>query len=217
MQEDHPVKSLAPVEDYPRSDLVFAGNKPQVLKPEEKSSKCLVYMLAVMVIQGSVLLVFATIFLRPRTPGFEIGSVAVRNLRYDYENNSGAPSFNFTLVTQVSVENTNFLGDFRFEKSNGSVWCGSEVAGQMKIPKGRAEARATERMNVSIDVSSVRLSDTRKLSSNISSGVLELNSYAKLSGKVKIFNIFVRRRNPELNCFITLDFTRKAIQGFKCY
>ncbi|KAK8510306.1 hypothetical protein V6N13_026542 [Hibiscus sabdariffa] len=215
MQEDHPAKSLAPVDDYPRSDLESGGNKPKVLRKEEKSSKCLVYMLAIMVIQGSVLLVFASIFLRPRTPCFDIGSVTVRNLKY--ENNSSSPSFNFTLVTQVIVENTNFFGDFRFENSNGTVGCGSEIVGQMKMPKGRTQARATERMNVSIDVSSLRLSDTKKLSSNISSGLLELNSYVKLSGKVNILNIVRRRRNPELNCFMTLNFTGKAIQGLKCY
>ncbi|KAE8675724.1 putative Late embryoproteinsis abundant hydroxyproline-rich glycoprotein family [Hibiscus syriacus] len=153
-------------------------------------------------------------FLRPRTPGLEIGSVMVRNLKY--VNNSLAPSFNFTLVTQVTVENTNFFGDFGFENCNGSVWCGSEVVGQMKIPKGRAQARAIEKINVPIDVSSLRLSDTNKLSSNVSSGLLELNSYVKLSGNVNIINI-VKRRNPELNCFMKLNLTGKAIQGLKCY
>ncbi|KAE8706361.1 putative Late embryoproteinsis abundant hydroxyproline-rich glycoprotein family [Hibiscus syriacus] len=201
MTEDHKAKSLAPVEDYPRSD--------------EKSSKCLVYMLAIMVIQGSLLLVFATIFLRPQTPRFDIGSVAVRNFKYG--TNSSAPSFNLTLVTQVAVENTNFFGDFRFENSNGSVWCGSEVVGQMKIPKGRAQARAIERMNVPIDVSSLGLSDTNRLSSNISSGLLELNSYVKLSGKMNIMKIMKRRRNPELNCIMTLNLTGKAVQDLKCY
>ncbi|KAL4332126.1 hypothetical protein GQ457_07G008340 [Hibiscus cannabinus] len=217
MQEDHPnlAKSLAPVADYPRSDLEFGGNKPKVLPKEEKSSKCLVYMLAIMVILGSVLLVFATIFLRPRTPRFDIGSVTVRNLKY--ENNSSSPSFNFTLVTQVIVENTNFFGDFRFENSNGIVGFGSQVVGQMKIPKGRTQARATERMNVSIDVSSLGLSDTKKLSSSISSGLLGLNNYVMLSGKVNILNIVRRRRNPDLTCFMTLNFTGKAIQDLKCY
>ncbi|TYG76281.1 hypothetical protein ES288_D03G102700v1 [Gossypium darwinii] len=191
MQEDPQAKSLAPIEDHPRSDMEFGGIKPKAFQRDEKSSKCLVYILVIMVIQGSILLVFASYFLRARTPGFEIGSVEVRNLKYG---NSSAPSFNFTLVTQVTVENTNF-GDFRFDNSTGSVWCGSEVVGLMKIPKGRAQARAT---------------------SNMSYGLLELKSYVKLSGKVNIMNIMKRRRNPEMNCFMKLNLTGNTIQGLKC-
>ncbi|XVF10505.1 hypothetical protein REPUB_Repub07fG0188800 [Reevesia pubescens] len=211
MQEEHQAKAakpLAPVQDYPRSDMEFGGIK----RREEKSSKCLVYVLAIMVIQGTVLLIFASIVLRARTPDFEIGSVSVSNLKYG---KSSAPSFNFTLVTEVTVENSNF-GDFRFENTTGSVWFGSVVVGEMKIPMGRAQARATERLNVSVAVSSVRISDTRNLSSYISSGLLELNSHVKLSGKVNIMNIMRKRRHPEMNCFMTLNLTGHSIQGLTC-
>ncbi|MBA0761423.1 hypothetical protein Gotri_024075 [Gossypium trilobum] len=57
----------------------------------------------------------------------------------------------------------------------------------MKIPKGRAQARASERMKISIQVSSVRLSDANNLASNMSYGLLELKSYVKLSGKGTLF------------------------------
>ncbi|KAA3457074.1 late embryogenesis abundant protein isoform X1 [Gossypium australe] len=209
MQEDPQAKSLEPIDDYPRSDMVFGWIEP---KQDKKSSKCLVYILAIMVIQGFILLVLANIFLRARTPDFEIGSVKVRNLKYG---NSSAPSFNFTLVTQVTVENTNF-GEFRFDKSTGTVWCGSEVVGLMKIPKGIAQARATEKMKVSINVSSLWLSDAKNLRRNMSYGLLEFKSYVKLSGRVNILNIVRRRRNPEMNCFMKLNLSGKTIQGLKC-
>ncbi|XP_022738765.1 late embryogenesis abundant protein At1g64065-like [Durio zibethinus] len=212
MQEDPQAKPLAPVQDYPRSDMEFGGIKPKALRREEKSSKCLVYVLAIMVIQGTVLLIFASIILRVRTPDFEIGSARVRNLKYG---NSSAPSFNFTLVTEVTVENNNF-GDFRFANTTGSVWCGPVVVGEMKIPTGRAQARATERLNVSVDVSSVRILDTKNLSNNISSGLLELNSHVKLSGKVNIMNIMRRRRHPEMNCFMKLNLTGHTVKELTC-
>ncbi|XWS48870.1 hypothetical protein CRYUN_Cryun13aG0113600 [Craigia yunnanensis] len=212
MQEHPQAKPLAPVEDYPRSDMEFGGIKPKAVRREEKSGKCLVYFLAIMVIQGAVLLIIVSIFLHARTPEFEIRSVTVRNIKYG---NSSAPSFNFTLVTEVTVENTNF-GDFRFENTTGSVWCGSIVVGEMNIPTGRAQARATERLNVSVDVSSLRISDTKNLSSNISSGLLELNSHVKLSGKVNIMNIVKRRRHPQMNCFMSLNLTGHTVQDLTC-
>ncbi|XP_022733169.1 late embryogenesis abundant protein At1g64065-like [Durio zibethinus] len=212
MQEDPQAKPLAPVQQYSRSDMEFGGIKPKALPREEKSSKCLVYVLAIMVIQGAVLLIFASVVLRARTPDFEIRSVTVRTLKFG---NSPAPSFNFTLLTEVTVGNTNF-GDFRFENTTGSVSCGSIVVGDVKIPTGRAQARATERLNVSVDVSSLRISDMKSLSTNISSGFLELNSNVKLSGKVNILNIMKRRRYPEMNCFMTLNLTGQTIQNLTC-
>ncbi|XWS38293.1 hypothetical protein CRYUN_Cryun19dG0119300 [Craigia yunnanensis] len=190
--------------------MEFRGIKPKALRREEKSNKCLVYVLAIMVIQGAVLLIFASIVLRARTPDFKIGSVTVRNLKYL---NSSAPSFNFTLLTVFTVENNNF-GEFKFENTTGSVSCGSVVVGEMKIPTGKAQARATERMNVSVDVSSLRISGTKN--SNISSGLLELNSHVQLSGRVNIMNIMKRRKHPEMNCFITLNLTGHTVQDLTC-
>ncbi|KAK8483356.1 hypothetical protein V6N13_096224 [Hibiscus sabdariffa] len=209
-----PHQPLAPVQDYPRSDMELGGFKPKALRPEEKSSKCLVYVLAIMVIQGTVLLIFGTIFLRATTPGFEFGSVRVRNLKY--RTNLPSPWFNFTLVMSISIENTNF-GDFRFDNTTGTVWCGPVVVGEFKVPKGRAQARATERLYVSVDVGSLRLPNTTGLSSNISnSGFLELSSHAKLSGKLNIMNIVKRTRQPELNCIMKLNFTGGSVHGLEC-
>ncbi|KAL4385842.1 hypothetical protein GQ457_15G009100 [Hibiscus cannabinus] len=198
------MQPLAPVQDYPRSDMELGGIKPKALRPEEKSSKCLVYVLAIMLIQGTLLLVFGTIFLRATTPGFEFGSVRVQNLKYRSTNSSS----NFTLVTSISIENTNF-GDFRFDNTTGTVWCGPVVVGEFKVPTGRAQARTTERLYVSVDVP-----NTTGLSSNY--GFLELSSHAKLSGKLNIMNIVKRTMHPELNCIIKLDFTGGSVHDLQC-
>ncbi|GMJ06239.1 hypothetical protein like AT1G64065 [Hibiscus trionum] len=141
MHPDHQAAPLAPVQDYPRSDVEFGGMKPKASRREEKSSKFLVYVLVILVIQGTVLLIFGSIFLRARTPGFELESVRVRNLKYT--TNSSSPSFNFTLLTSVAVKNTNF-GHFRFDNTTGTVWCGPVIVGEFKLPTGRAPARETD-------------------------------------------------------------------------
>ncbi|OMP06106.1 Late embryogenesis abundant protein, LEA-14 [Corchorus olitorius] len=213
MKEDLQARPLAPVQDYTRSDMEFG--KPKQKREDQKSSKCLVYVLAALVLHGAVFLIFATVVLRPRTPEVEIGSVTVKNLKYGNIGNSSAPSFNFTMVTQIKIENSNF-GDFRFENTTGSVSCGSAAVGVMKIPTGRAQARETERLNVTVSVSSLKIPNTTNLSSNISSGLLALNSHVKLSGKLNILNIMKRRRHPEMNCFMTLNLTGHTIQGLTC-
>ncbi|KAH1075160.1 hypothetical protein J1N35_027488 [Gossypium stocksii] len=172
-QEDPQAKPLAPVQDYPRSDMEFGGIKPKSLRREEKSSKCLVYVLTITVVLGTILLTF------------------------------------------ITVKNTNF-GDFRFDNTTGSVSCGLVVVGEFKIPTGRAHARKTKRLNVSVDVSSVRVPNTTSLSGNISSGILELSSHVKLSGKLNIMNIMKRRRHPEMTCFMKLNLTGSSVHDLTC-
>ncbi|MBA0593459.1 hypothetical protein Gorai_010402 [Gossypium raimondii] len=194
-QEDPQAKPLAPVQDYPRSDMEFGGIKPKSLRREEKSSKCLVYVLIITVVLGTILLTFGSILLRPRTPGFKFRSVQVRNLK----------SLLRTPILETSGSTT-----------RPGVLCGLVVVGEFKIPTGRAQARKTERLNVSFDVSSVRVPNTTRLNGNISSRILELSSHVKLSGKLNIMNIMKRRRHPEMTCFMKLNLTGSSVHDLTC-
>ncbi|KAF2313393.1 hypothetical protein GH714_010740 [Hevea brasiliensis] len=176
---------LPPLKLNPRNDEEFAAVKPQ----QEKSSKFLVYLLAGIVILSAIFLVFALVVMRPRTPHLELSLVSVKNLVYT-NNNASFPSFNMTLEAEFSIENQNF-GMFKFENSTANVLYGGTTVGKAIIGKGLVRARGKEKIKVKVDVRSYRLSDTEKLSKDINSGILKLNSLAKFSGKVKFWQIRV--------------------------
>lgn len=184
---------------------------PKKHRPK-KSSKFPVFLLAGFVIICAVGLTFASIVLRPRNPDVKIASVTVKKLVHG---NTSSPFFNITLTAQITVKNTNF-GNFKFQNTTGRIYYGSEVVGKLNIPEGRAGARAEEKINVTADLKYHGGSGIKNLSSDINSGLLELISLAKLSGRVRLLKIMEKTRTPEMNCTIILDLNRDAVDNLAC-
>ncbi|ESR52692.1 Late embryogenesis abundant protein [Citrus sinensis] len=212
MAEENPKIPLAPPRnEYPRSDQEYA---PAVIESQRKSSKCLVYVLVTIVTVSAALLISASIFLRPNTPEVQLESVTVKNLSHG---NGTSPSFNVTLVTELTIDNENY-GYFEYKNCSGSVFYGSVTVGDVKIRDGRVEAREVKRINVTVDVD-VRSNgnlDNQNLSSDRNSGIVKLNSYAKLHGNVNLFNVLKKTKTPELDCSMNLVLARRAVEDLVC-
>lgn len=209
--EDKQIIPLAPAKFNPRSDEEFAVVKPKATR-QERSSKCLVYVLAGIVILSTSVLVFALVVMRARTPDVKLSLVTVKNLKYG---NSSFPSFNMTLAAELRIKNTNF-GRFKFENTTSSVLYGGIVVGEGKLSKGRVEARESKRMNIMADLRSYRLSDAKNLSSDMNSGMLKLSSHAQLSGRVYLLGIVKKRRTAVMSCTMNLNLTSSSIQDLLC-
>jgi len=205
---------FAPSKMYPRSDEEIATFK--ALK-KERSGKCFVYVFSAIVILSIVVLAFAMIVLRFKISDVKLRSVTVKNLKYEGRGTAGqSPSFNATLVAEVTIKNTNF-GRFKFDNSTLSVLYGGMNVGNRSIIHGRVKARETHEMNITVEVRSNRVMDTKNLSGDIEAGMLKLSSYAKLSGRVNLMNIMRKRKTTEMNCTMILDLKRRAFQGLRCY
>ncbi|KAL6986326.1 hypothetical protein U1Q18_019693 [Sarracenia purpurea var. burkii] len=208
---DHP---LAPSTIFRRSDEEFSAVKPFNSHHHQKSNKCLVYILAGIVLQAALLLIFASAVLSVENPNVTLRSVAVENLGYV----AAAPSLNVTLVAEMSVKNNNF-GQFKYENSTVAFFLYQNVTvGIGYIDRGLAGARATKRLNVTVEVTSndELLRGNRNFSGDLSSGLLELTSYAKLIGRVHVMKIINKRASKLMNCTMNLDLTTKAIQDLIC-
>ncbi|XWS38296.1 hypothetical protein CRYUN_Cryun19dG0119600 [Craigia yunnanensis] len=179
-----------------------------------KNMKCYAYIIAGVVLQTIIILVFALTVMRIKTPSIRLRSVAVQNLNY---NASGVvPHFNMTMIMEIAVKNTNF-GHFRFDNTTANITFGSVVVGHGEIIKSRASARKTKRMNVTVDIgSSSAISDENELSTELSSGTLTLTGVAKLRGKVTLMKVMKKRKTAEMNCTMTVNLISHAVQDLDC-
>lgn len=212
MPEDNQFQPLAPARLHGKSDEEFGVFKPRASKPPRRSSKCPVYVLAGLVTLAAIALVFALAVLRVEAPGVELKSVAVKNLTHG---TSPSPSFNVTLTAEVSVQNKNF-GAFNFENGTATVLYEGMVVGDEEFSKAHVESRKTKRMNVTLDVRSDRLWNDKNLSSDISSGSVNLTTYAQVTGKVRVMKVVRRRTTARMNCSMTLNLTSSSIQDLVC-
>lgn len=192
---------------YLRRDLEFATLKRE---HRARSSKCLVCFLAGFVLLCIIVLIFASIVMRVKRPNVELKSVTVKNLRYS---NAPSPSFNATMVAKMTIKNMNF-GYFKFEGGVANVQYRGMIVGKNRIGHGFANVMGTKEMIVTVDLRSDKASDS--LSNDINSGILELSSYAKFSGRVSSMKIINSMKTAEMNCTMSLGLASSTIKDLIC-
>jgi hypothetical protein len=196
---------LSPAGGYNRrDDLEFSTFKHG---DQRRPGKCFVCVLAGFVVLSIVALVFAVTVLRIKSPEMKLTSVTVKNLRYG---NSPSPSFNATLVAEMSIKNMNF-GYFEFESGVADIQYGGATVGKRKIARGLARAKETKKMNITVDATSSNASEI-----DINSGVLELRSYARLRGRVCSLKIVKKMKTAEMNCTMTVNLISSTINDLIC-
>nr|XP_028960023.1 uncharacterized protein LOC103426355 [Malus domestica] len=89
------------------------------------------------------------------------------------------------------------------------------AVGQVVIPKSKAGMLSTKKMNADVSLSSSALSGSN-LGSELSSGVLTLNSAAKLTGKVELMLIMKKKKSSTMDCTIAFDLSSKTLKSLQC-
>ncbi|KAF8380155.1 hypothetical protein HHK36_027638 [Tetracentron sinense] len=177
------------------------GDEEAATLRRKRNIKCITYIVGGVVLQTIIIVVFALTVMRIKSPKVRLRSVTIESL------DTNTSSFNMRLIAQVTVKNTNF-GHFKFENSTASVTYEGTTVGQAFIDRGRTRARETKKMNITVDVSSDRLSGA--------SGTLTLGSHAKLSGKIHLFKIIKKKKSAEMDCTMIVNLLNKAIQELNC-
>ena len=172
-----------------------------------QNAKCYVYILAFVVLQVAVILAFALIVMRVKTPSVRVRSVHVQSLTY----NETTPSLDMTIVAEIAVRNKNF-GRFKFDNTTANVTYGGVLVGEGHITKARASARKTKRMNVTIEATFDRVSDAAKLRSELGSGNLTFTSVARVRGEVAVM-LIKKKKTANMNCTMTVDLERQTVHG----
>ncbi|KAF2297889.1 hypothetical protein GH714_004812 [Hevea brasiliensis] len=87
---------------------------------------------------------------------------------------------------------------------------------QAMVPKARAKARSTKKVDVGVELNSASLPSTENLGSELGSNVLTLNSQAKLSGEVELLKVIKKNKSAQMNCTITFNVSTKMLQNLSC-
>ncbi|KAJ9128824.1 hypothetical protein P3X46_034439 [Hevea brasiliensis] len=202
---------LAPANGHHRSDEEAAPPSSKELKGK-KRIKCAVYVAVLAVVQAGIILLLALTVLKIRTPKLRLGTLTIESMQTE---TSGLPSFNMRFNAQVKVKNTNF-GHYKFDAGNVTFLYQGVTIGQAMVPKARAKARSTKKVDVGVELNSASLPSTENLGSELGSNVLTLNSQAKLSGEVELLKVIKKNKSAQMNCTITFNVSTKMLQNLSC-
>ncbi|XP_031282715.1 uncharacterized protein LOC116141337 [Pistacia vera] len=170
-------------------------------------------IMAAIVLLAVILGVLALTVFRFKVPDIKLRAVTIDN----YSNLSGTLTrFNLTIREEIVLKNQN-LGEFKYDKSEAILSYGGKTIGEEEISSGCIELRYTKLVVVLIEPKFEGLGSNQNLGGGTNSGILTFNSYIKLSGKVNLMMISIKKRTREMNCTLKISLVRQAIQDYYCH
>ncbi|KAJ9706046.1 hypothetical protein PVL29_001558 [Vitis rotundifolia] len=203
MAEKDQAKPLAPA--GLRSDEEEAMSRELKKLHPPKYIKCCGCITALILILAVTLLVLAFTIFRVKDPVIKMNGIRFGQLELE----DGA---NLTLVADVSVKNPN-VASFRFSNATTSITYNGTMIGQARTPPGEAKARRTLRMNVTVEIIPEKIMAVPRL---LSSRAINISSYTRIAGRVKILKIIKKNVVVKLNCTMMVNLTSREIERQSC-
>ncbi|KAI3458079.1 hypothetical protein Pfo_014742 [Paulownia fortunei] len=196
-----------------RHDQESGGTAQSRELRKKKRMKCLLYLFLFVVFQTGIILLFALTVMKIRTPKFRLSSASFAT--FEYSSAAANPSFNIRMNAELSVKNTNF-GHYKFQDTNVFFYYNGGLVGSAFVPSSRARARSTKRFDLVVDLSSAGLQNQAQLGSDLSSGVLTINSRSRLSGKVELLKVMKKKKSTEMDCIIAINLAQRIVGDLRC-
>lgn len=213
METSEQIRPLAPASERPISSDDEAGTA--VTKHRRRRLlRCCACVGGVLLLQAVVVVILIFTVFKFKDPVIRLNGVTVERLELINGTTTPRPGSNMSLTADVSVKNPNYAS-FRYPETTSALFYRGTEIGAARGPAGRARARRTMRMNVTVEVIADRVLAQPDLGADINSGLLTLGSYTEVRGKVKILMVKKHVR-VRMNCTLTVNVTSQAIQDQKC-
>ncbi|KAI3471180.1 hypothetical protein Pfo_027843 [Paulownia fortunei] len=179
----------------------------------KKRVKCFAYLVAFVVFQTCVFLIFGLTIMKVRTPRFRVRSASFDN--FDVATLDTNPSFNIRMVAELGVKNANF-GLYRYQNSTIEFFYRETRVGEAFVPRARAKARSTRKFNVIVDLSSANVPADVLSNEFRTHAVIPLTSQSRLRGKVEIMKIMKKNRSSNMNCTMEINISSRQLGNLSC-
>lgn len=191
---------LAPSTVVPRSDAEESGTYESMELRKKKRMKRIAYIAAFAVFQTIIILVFALVVMRVKSPKVRLEDINV------ISNGNG----NIRLSAKVRIKNTNF-GRYKFDSSMATLTSGGASVGEFVIPDGRARLKSTKTFYIIVDATNPSGSGAGS-----SSGLLQLTAKAELTGKVEFMMVLKKKKTAEMDCTMSVNLSTNFVQDLSC-
>ncbi|XP_016486671.1 late embryogenesis abundant protein At1g64065 [Nicotiana tabacum] len=216
MVEREQVRPLAPASERPSSD----DDETTLSKRRFHKRRCIKYCafvsILLLILAIIIIILIFTVF-KIKDPIIRMNGVTVDKL--DLVNTGTIPmpkpGSNMTIKADVSVKNPNYAS-FRYSNTTTTISYRDTVVGEARGPPGKSKARRTMRMNITIDIITDKIVSHPSLLSDISTGLLTINSFTSVGGKVNLLRMIKKHVVVKMNCSITVNITSQRIQDQKC-
>ncbi|CAN0892438.1 Late embryogenesis abundant protein At1g64065 [Linum grandiflorum] len=193
------------------SDNPFASTG-KTNRKRRRRNVCLGATAATIILLIIIALILALTVFKAKRPITTVNSVSIDDLTVALDLIKLRPKLNLTLDLNLAIKNPNKVG-LKYSDSSAALNYRGLQVGEVPIPAGRISADSTTPMNLTLTLMADRLLSNSQLYSDVLSGELRLNSYAKITGKVTVFNIKVTSTST---CDFTVFLSNRTVGDQTC-
>nr|XP_016498206.1 PREDICTED: uncharacterized protein LOC107816969 [Nicotiana tabacum] len=154
--------------------------------------------------------------LRPKRPVVTLDSLTLKDLTVSIDAARFKVFLNITMSGDLSIYNPNRVS-FQYEDINPYIEYRGEEFGDVHVPAGKIGSRTTTAINFVLIIMADRLSSDPNLYSDVvEKGILPLNIYVKLKGKVKLNVLFKVKVKVSTKCDLSLDIHTASLANQSC-
>ncbi|XP_048132777.1 uncharacterized protein LOC115754674 isoform X10 [Rhodamnia argentea] len=197
---------------YRRSDQESLHTMEDEEAKRKKRMKWTIGIIAFVIFQVVQALFFVLVIMKFKSPKFRVSEFDIQSLTVGTQ---ASPSFDMTFVAPIRIKNTNW-GPFKYGASTVNFTYGGVQVGQAIIPKSKANFKSTKKIDVPVTLSSSALPSSSNLGSELSSGIITLNSQGEIKGKITVMFMFKKTKTSQMNCTMAINTTTKAVQSLSC-
>ncbi|XP_014515388.1 late embryogenesis abundant protein At1g64065 [Vigna radiata var. radiata] len=213
MVDREQARPLAPAIERPSSEEHDSSLHPKTQAHKKLIKRCACPLISLLLLAILIIVLIFTVF-RVKDPVITMNGVRITKLELSNTMTLQTRA-NMSLVADVSVKNPN-VASFRYSNTTTSLYYRGVMVGEARGPPGRAKARRTIRMNVTIDVITDRVVSSPDFTTDLGSGLMTMSSFSRVPGQVKILNLFKRHVVVKMNCSTTFNISTQAIKEQSC-
>ncbi|KAL1195910.1 Late embryogenesis abundant protein [Cardamine amara subsp. amara] len=176
---------------------------------------CICITILIFLLIFIVLLILGFTLFKPKLPITTIDSIAVERLRASFELASLKVVLNLTLHVDLSLKNPNRVG-FSYDSSSALLNYRGQLIGEAPLPANRIAPEQTQPMNLTLTLMADRLLSDSELINDVMAGVIPLNTFVKVSGKVKVLKIFKLKVQSSSSCDLTISVSNRNVTSQHC-
>lgn len=168
------------------------------------------------VLVGIIILILAFTVFKAKEPVITVDNVQLGSINLPSNLNMSNLNFTLSLQVAVSVYNPNHAS-FRYGSSMSYVYYRTITVGEAPIPAGKIGARGTEMLHTTLKVnSSSSVLTEPNLMADVASGVFPLSTYAQVSGRVNVLNIFKHHGRATSFCNLAISILTQSVLNMTC-
>ncbi|XP_024013406.1 uncharacterized protein LOC18021324 [Eutrema salsugineum] len=190
------------------------GGGRKTRKRNRKICICITLLIIILVI-FIVLLVLALTLFKAKRPITTIDSVAVDRFQASVDPLALKVNLNLTLRVDFSLKNPNRVG-FSYDSSSALLNYRGQLIGEAPLPASRIGPEKTKAMNLTLTLMADRLLAESQLLSDVMAGVIPLNTFVKVAGKVSVLNIFKIKVQSSTSCDLNISVSNRNVTSRHC-